>query len=44
MEYYRLILNRTFVVFITPEGLYGWKAEGPASWRNHRHYTHNPEF
>jgi hypothetical protein len=28
MEYYALILNRTFVVFISPEGLYGWKAEG----------------
>ena len=30
-EYYCLILNRTFVVFITPEGLYGWKAEGPTT-------------
>ena len=29
MEYYCLILNRTFLVFIAPEGLYGWKAEGP---------------
>jgi hypothetical protein len=28
MEYYWLILNRTFVVFIAPEGLYGWKALG----------------
>lgn len=28
MEYYALILNRTFVVFIALEGLYGWKAEG----------------
>jgi hypothetical protein len=28
MEYYALILNRTFVVFSSPEGLYGWKAEG----------------
>jgi hypothetical protein len=28
MEYYGLILNRTFLVFIAPEGLYGWKAEG----------------
>jgi hypothetical protein len=28
MEYYALILNRTFVVFIAMEGLYGWKAEG----------------
>jgi hypothetical protein len=28
MEYYGLILNRTFVVFIAPDGLHGWKAEG----------------
>ena len=28
MEYYALIWNRTFVVFIAPEGLYGWKAAG----------------
>lgn len=28
MEYYGLILNRTYVVFIAPDGLYGWKAEG----------------
>jgi len=28
MEYYALMLNRTFVVFIAPEGLYGWKAAG----------------
>jgi hypothetical protein len=34
MEYYGLILNRTFVVFVAPEGLYGWKAKGVvgASW------------
>jgi hypothetical protein len=31
MEYYWLILNRTFVVFIAPEGLYGWKARGPVT-------------
>lgn len=31
MEYYALICNRTFVVFITPEGLYGWKARGPVT-------------
>jgi hypothetical protein len=31
MEYYDLILNRTFVVFVVPEGLYGWKAAGPVS-------------
>lgn len=23
-----LILNRTFIVFIAPQGLYGWKVEG----------------
>jgi hypothetical protein len=28
MEYFALILNRTFVVFVAPEGLYGWKAVG----------------
>src|SRR5579862_7929109 len=27
MEYYWLILNRTFVVIISPDALYGWKAE-----------------
>ncbi len=31
MEYYALILNRTYVVFAAPDGLYGWKAEGPVS-------------
>jgi hypothetical protein len=29
MEYFWLILNRTYVVFIAREGLYGWRAEGP---------------
>jgi hypothetical protein len=29
MEYYWLILNRTYLVFIAPEGLYGWRAQGP---------------
>jgi hypothetical protein len=28
MEYFGLMLNRTFVVFVAPEGLYGWKAVG----------------
>jgi hypothetical protein len=28
MEYYALILNRTFVVFVAPDALYGWKARG----------------
>jgi hypothetical protein len=31
MEYFALILNRTFVVFIAPEGLYGYKAIGPVT-------------
>jgi hypothetical protein len=34
MEYYSFILNRTFVVFCLPEGLYGWKAQGPVSNAN----------
>ena len=25
MEYYGLILNRSFLIFVRPEGLYGWK-------------------
>ncbi len=31
MEYYCLILNRTYLVFSAPDGLYGWKFEGPVS-------------
>jgi len=31
MEYYALILNRTFVIFLAPGVLYGWKAQGPVS-------------
>jgi|SRR6476620_8626554 hypothetical protein len=31
MEYYWLILNRSFVVFSFPQGLYGWKFSGPVS-------------
>ena len=31
MEFYWLILNRTFVVFTAPDGLYGWKTNGPVS-------------
>jgi hypothetical protein len=31
MEYYALVLNRTFVVFVAPDGLYGWKAAGPVA-------------
>ena len=33
MEYYALILNRTFVVFIAPDRLYGWRASGPVGPR-----------
>lgn len=28
MEYYWLVMNRTYVIFIAPEGLYGWLAQG----------------
>ena len=37
MEYYALMLNRTFVVFVSPDGLYGWKAAGvvPAGVRDY---------
>jgi hypothetical protein len=31
MEYYGLILNRTFAIFVAPNALYGWKARGPVS-------------
>ena len=31
MEYYALILNRTYVVFVAPDGLYGWKVRGPVT-------------
>ncbi|MGH9640760.1 MAG: hypothetical protein ACRD3Y_11915, partial [Bryobacteraceae bacterium] len=31
MEYYWLVMNRTYVVFIAPEGLYGWLAQGPVA-------------
>ena len=34
MEYYLLILNRSYVIFSYPEGLYGWKFSGPVSTRN----------
>ncbi len=34
MEYYGLILNRTYVVFIAPDGLHGWKAEGAVDCSN----------
>jgi hypothetical protein len=38
MEYFALILNRTFVVFIAPDRVYGWKAEGPVSTANPRYF------
>jgi hypothetical protein len=31
MEYYALVLNRSFLVFITDEGLQGWRFHGPVS-------------
>ena len=31
MEYYTLILNRTYVVFVALDGLYGWKVRGPVT-------------
>lgn len=38
MEYYALILNRTYIVFIAPEGLYGWKAEGVVTASQPRYF------
>jgi hypothetical protein len=38
MEFYWLILNRTFVVFVAPDGLYGWKAAGPVTNSNRRYF------
>ena len=34
MEYYWLVMNRTYVIFIAPEGLYGWLAHGPVAASN----------
>jgi hypothetical protein len=34
MEFFWLILNRTYIVFIAPEGLYGWQAHGPVTNRD----------
>ena len=31
MEFFWIILNRTYVVFIADEGLYGWRARGPVT-------------
>lgn len=38
MEFFWLILNRTYVVFIAPEGLYGWRALGPVTNANRRYF------
>ena len=37
MEYFAVILNRSFLIFITGEGLRGWKFRGPVT-------TSVPEF
>ncbi len=38
MEYYYLILNRTYLVFSAPEGLFGWKVCGPVSNANRLYF------
>jgi hypothetical protein len=38
MEYYALMWNRTYVVFIAPEGLYGWKAHGYVTSEHPNYY------
>jgi hypothetical protein len=38
MEYYRLIWNRTFVVFVSDEGIFGWKASGVVTNINPTYY------
>lgn len=38
MEYFWGILNRTFLVFIAPEGLYGWRVAGPVTNANRTYY------
>jgi hypothetical protein len=38
MEYYGLILNRSFLIFIRPEGLYGWKFYGLVSAHTPRYF------
>lgn len=38
MEYYWLALNRTYVIFIAPEGLYGWLAQGPVAAPDHAYF------
>jgi hypothetical protein len=34
MEYFALILNRSFVIFLVAEGLRGWKFSGPVANRD----------
>lgn len=34
MEHYWLVMNRTYVIFIAPDGLYGWLAHGPVAASN----------
>ena len=38
MEYYWLVMNRTYVIFIAPEGLYGWLAQGPVAAPNSTYF------
>lgn len=38
MEYYWLVMNRTYVIFIAPEGLYGWLAQGPVTASNRTYF------
>lgn len=38
MEFFWIILNRTFVVFAAREGLYGWKAAGPVTNSNRKYF------
>lgn len=39
MEYYWLILNRTYLVFVATEGLYGWQAQGPVAANNRSYFA-----
>lgn len=38
LEYYWLVMNRTYVIFIAPEGLYGWLAQGPVAASNRAYF------
>jgi hypothetical protein len=37
-EYYWLVMNRTYLIFIAPEGLYGWQAQGPFAASNSTYF------